>query len=175
MSKVYITGISGVGKSSVAEELSKLGIRAIDIDAVPGLCRWKNKKTGERADYQYGIGREWLEAHDYFCDSNKLKKMINESGAAVAVFGVASNQQEYWDCFDKIILLRCKEETFIHRLSTRSGDNEFARTPDEQKHILSWYKEYEDDMIKKGAIAINTEDPLPVVVDKVIREIQGEA
>ena len=54
MNKFFITGISGVGKSAVVEELEKRGIKAFDLDAMD-LCLWKNKASGEYADYYSGI------------------------------------------------------------------------------------------------------------------------
>jgi len=166
--KVYITGVSGVGKSSVAEELQRRGIKAIDMDAMEGLCFWENKETRKRADYYTGIGRDWLEAHSYMCAVSELKEIINRERGDVVVLGLISNQEEYLHLFDKIILLHCNEETFLHRIRTRSGDNQFAKDPSEQEHILSWYREYEEDMRKKGAIPIDTDRP----VDEVAEEIQ---
>ncbi|MBI3335917.1 MAG: AAA family ATPase, partial [Candidatus Portnoybacteria bacterium] len=139
MPKIYITGVSGTGKSTLAKELNRLGIFAIDMDTVEGLCHWRNKKTGERTYYYSGIGRDWIEAHEWLCDIEKLKKLLKKDGL-VAVLGLASNQDEYLNLFDKVFLLHCGEKTFLHRLNTRKGKDEFARDPSEQEHILSWYK-----------------------------------
>ncbi len=42
MKKIYITGISGTGKSTIIEKLIKKGINAIDLDS--NFCCWKDKK-----------------------------------------------------------------------------------------------------------------------------------
>jgi dephospho-CoA kinase len=171
MNKFYITGVSGTGKSALVKELEKRGIRAFDIDEVPELCHWKNKLTSEKAKYQSGIGQDWIEAHDWLCDKEKLKGLLDARGEnTVIVAGIASNQDEYFDLFDKIFLLYCSEETFLHRLSTRE-ENEFAREKSEQKQVLSWYKDFEDKMLKKGAIPINTEAPVNAVADQIILHI----
>jgi predicted ATPase len=44
--KIRITGISGTGKTTTLAELQKHGYVVIDLDAT-GMCRWKNKETGE--------------------------------------------------------------------------------------------------------------------------------
>lgn len=171
MNRFYITGVSGTGKSALMKELQKRGVRAFDIDAVPGLCHWKNKITGERAKYQSGIGKDWIEAHDWICDKVKLMELLEaQDGTAVVIAGIASNQDEYLGLFDKIFLLQCREETFLHRLSTRE-ENKFAKEKSEQEQVLSWYKDFEDKMRKKGAVPINTEDSIHAVADQIISHI----
>ena len=166
--KFYLTGVSGVGKSTLVEELKKREISGFDIDYIEGLCSWKNKATGSEGIYQYGIGRDWLEAHDYFCDTAKLKQLLNEHKGDLVVSGLASNQDEYLELFDKIFLLRCSPETFISRLNSRK-ENQFAKEKQEHEHILGWYKNYEKEMLKKGAIPINTDRPLTVIADKIVK------
>jgi|SRR3989344_2725386 len=167
MNKFYVTGISGTGKSSLVDELRINGVRAFDLDATE-LCCWKNKVSYEKAEYQYGIGKDWLEAHDYICDAVEVKKLLDAQGSIpVVIAGVASNQDEYLDLFDKIFLLHCKEETFLHRLSTRD-ENEFAKEKSEQEYVLNWHKDFEAKMRERGAIAIDTEDTLQNVADKIM-------
>ena len=168
MNKFYITGISGVGKSSLVKELRKSGIQAYDLDDTE-LCHWKHKVNGTKAEYYTGIGRDWLEAHDYVCDSGGLKKLIDvESDTVVVIAGLASNQNEYIALFDKIFLLHCSEKTFLHRLNTRDEGNKFAKDTSEQEHILNWYKDFEKEVREKGAISINTDSPLQSVTKQVV-------
>ncbi len=176
MRKFYITGVSGVGKSTIIKELRKKGFAAIDIDSVPGLCHWQHKLTSKEGVYKYGIGRDWLEAHNYICDPSKLKKLIDKQKSvkgAVVVAGLASNQDDYLDLFDRIFLLHCDKKLFLHRLSTRKG-NEFARDKSGQEHVLSWYKKFESDMRKRGVISINTKNPINVVVGKITNKIRSK-
>ncbi len=174
MNKFYITGVSGTGKSTLVEELCKRGVRALDIDEIDNLCHWKNKISGEKAQYQYGIGKDWLEAHDYTCEVVELKKLLDtQRNTSVIIAGVASNQDEYLNLFNKVFLLHCQEETFLHRLNARDN-NEFAKEKSEQEHVLSWYKEFEDKMRKKGAIPISTEGSISGVADQIMSYINLE-
>lgn len=170
MKKFYVTGVSGTGKSALVKELGKRGVRAFDIDAVPGLCHWKNKVTGERAKYQSGVGKDWIEAHEWICDKDTLMKLLDDRGDTIIIAGIASNQDEYFDLFDKVFLLHCGEKIFLHRLGTRK-ENEFGKEESEQEEIVNWYKDFEDKMIKKGAVPINTEAPVSSVTDQIISQI----
>lgn len=166
MTKIYVTGVSGTGKSTLTKELNKHGIAAFDMDLVENLCYWKNRKTGESADYRSGIGRDWIEAHEWLCDVEKLKELLNTSDTIV-ILGLAANQKEYLYLFDKIILLHCNKEAFLYRLKTREGKDEFAKNPSEQEYILSWYENFEKDMISHGALPVSTEEPLSSVVGEI--------
>ena len=171
MNKFCITGIPGVGKSSVIEELNKKGITSFDVDAMEGLCHWKHEPSGERVEYYPGIGKDWLDRHEYFCDIEKLKDILNKCNGIVVAAGIVSNQDEFLGLFDKVFLLHCDEETFLHRLDTRTNHH-FAKDKSEQEHVLGYYKEFENDMINHGAVSIKTNAPLKDVVDKIISEIQ---
>jgi len=172
MKKVYITGVSGTGKSTIAKELRKYKFITIDIDAIDGLCHWQNKQTGQKAEYTIGIGRDWIDAHEYVCDEEKLKKLINKNkNLNVVVVGITANQEKYFKLFDKVFLLYCSKETFLKRLSVRNEGNYFGKEKSEQEQILSWYKGFQDRMIKLGAIPINTDKPLEEVANEIIKKI----
>lgn len=168
----YITGIAGTGKSTLASELRKYNITTYDIDKVKGLCHWQHKETKLKAKYFTGVGKEWIDAHEWICDLEMLKEILKRHpGSDVVVFGIASNQEDYLKLFDKVFLLCCSEETFINRLNTRNEGNNFAKDKSEQEQILSWYKDFQNRMIKIGAISINTDEPLKKVVTRIRNEI----
>ena len=171
--KIYITGVSGVGKSTLIKELNKKGLLSFDVDSIHGLCHWRNKKTGKKAHHHSGIGKDWLDAHNYICNLKKLKKLINKK-PLVAVAGVVSNQKEVLKLFDKMFLLHCKEKVFLKRLSIRTN-NDFAKDKTEQRHVLSWYKEFEKEMLAKGAIPLDTsKDSQKIIAKKLIKYIKKD-
>ena len=166
MKKFFITGVSGVGKSSVAEKLSQKGIYAIDIDAVGGLCQWVDNDTLKIDQWRSGMTNEWYQKHKYICYKEKLADLMSNYKDGVVVVGLPSNHYELLDLFDKVFLLQCKEETFIKRLTERTNNN-FGKHALEKENILSWYKNFETKMLERGAISINADQPLIDVVDEI--------
>lgn len=171
MKKIFITGVSGTGKSAVAHILNSKGIFAISIDETPGLCSWKNKVTGEVVNFEAELNKEFIEKYDWICDEEILYKLINTNQQTVVVVGIASNQNNFLNSFDKILLLQCKPETFIQRMINRK-DNNFGKDKSAQEHILSFYKKFENDLLDRGAISINSENPIDEVVDNIIKEVK---
>lgn len=172
MHEYYITGVAGTGKSTIAEELKQRGLTVYDIDNVPELCEWRHRETDEVAEYNTGVGSEWIDAHNYICDEDKLRQLVaSNQSTDVVVVGIASNQDHFVSNFDKLFLLTCTEKTLLERLNTRDDGNGFAKDPSEQEHILGWYKGFQDRMISKGAIPISTEEPVEIVANKILYEM----
>lgn len=168
----YVTGVSGTGKSTVTKELNKRGIiMAIDQDSKEyGLCSWKHNKTMKEAKFEYGIGKEFLEANDWYCDIEKLKQILNDNKNITFVCGVSANQNEYLNIFDKVFLLRCSPDELVKRIDKRE-DHNFGKDPAEKEHILNWYGEFEKDLINRGAVVIDSDKSIDVVVGEILKNI----
>jgi broad-specificity NMP kinase len=168
--KIYITGVSGTGKSTISKELKKRGIVSFDIDSISGLCHWRNKETGKRAQYKPGIGKVWINAHGWVCDLERLKNFLKKHKENIVVVGITANQSDYLSLFDKVFLLHCSEKTLADRLKNRKS-NEFGKDIVERKQVLNWYKDFQEKTIKQGAMPIDTEGDILDVVDKIISKI----
>lgn len=165
--KIYITGLSGTGKTSIVEVLLKKGIRAIDID--DDLCHWENKLTSEHTEWHPGKDDEWHQKHTWLCDVEGLKKMLAEAEHIVVV-GLADNQGDYLPLFDKVFVLRCRPEVFLARIEARTN-NDFGKLPPEQRKLLNWERTFEAEMMQKGAVPLDAERPLEVVVRDIISSL----
>ena len=161
--KIYITGVSGTGKSSIARSLRTKGIVAIDID--DDLSKWIHKVTGQSVEWEPGMSDEWYEFHGWRCDIEKLKQLLSENKNIVVV-GAAANQEDYLSLFDKIYFLQATPETIVARITARS-DNDFGKHPAEQARLLDWQKTYVQEMKDKGAIQLDAEKPLEELVEIV--------
>jgi thymidylate kinase len=175
MKKIYITGVSGTGKTTVAKELEKHGFYTISIDEVENLCSWVHQVTGEKHGGKYTeLTLEFVDEHDWICDIEYLNKLLDKNLDIAFVLGMAGNQDEFLHIFDKIILLQCSPETFCKRIENRT-DNNFGKDKKIQQQILARYEAYAEKMMTKGAISIDTEKPIDDVVSEVISQVaQGD-
>lgn len=169
MKKIFITGISGTGKTTIYEELIKRNYYAISLDETDDLCYWVNRETKERIHGYFELNRDFTSQHQWICDIEYLKKLINLDKELVFVLGSASNQDQFINLFNKVILLQCKPMVFIERLNTRTN-NDFGKHKTVQDHLLTWYKNFENKLIEGGAISINTDKQIGEVVDEVIEQ-----
>ncbi len=163
-----ITGVSGVGKTTVAEELAKRGYEAYDMDAVPGLTRWEDdagKPIKPPADPPKG----WFNNHHWNWDIKKLKKIMTSSKKDKYFSGTASNQKGHLGLFDKVFALVIDEQQLIDRLTNRTN-NPFGKHPNELADILSWHKWFENVLVEKGAIPINGTLPVDKIVSEIIND-----
>lgn len=171
MKKVYITGVSGTGKTTIAQELQKRGHYAISIDEVDGLCSWIDQKTGRNdGGKEADMTVAFVDAHDWICDVSQLTKLLEKDVEVAFVLGMATNQKEFLPMFDQIFVLQCSPETFVERIETRT-DNSFGKDKNVQAQIIARSKTYVDEMTAYGATIINTDRPLADVVDTILSEI----
>jgi dephospho-CoA kinase len=171
MKVFFITGMPGTGKSSVVKNLAEKGIFPIDADSVKGLTHWVEKDTGEISTWNPGMSQDWYSKHKYICDKEKLIEIINSSPTnKVALAGLFGNRSELWNLFDKVFLLQCKEETFLKRMIERENHN-FGKHILDQENVLSWHKNFEKEVLSEGALPVNTDKPLDLVVDEIIKQM----
>ena len=170
MKKFFITGISGSGKSSVLEKINEKGFSVIDIDSVGGLCKWIHVDTQREEKWSHGMTEGWYKSHKYICDKKKLSLLIASSKSDVFVAGLPSNRRDLLELFDKVFFLQCKEDTSLKRIKERIS-HDFGKHVLEQENLLSWYKDFEADMLNRGAISINTDRPLVNVAEDILTNI----
>ncbi|MEO6513673.1 MAG: AAA family ATPase [Candidatus Saccharimonadales bacterium] len=116
MSKILITGSSGVGKSTVIQELGRRGYIAIDGDAEPGLARLEIRETGEPVEWPKGFV-DW-HAYSWNLQEPVLKRALSRD-ETMFLGGIYGNQPDYYHLFDKLIVLDVTPEEHLRRLDTR--------------------------------------------------------
>lgn len=170
MQKYYITGVPGIGKTTLMNALRKRGLEAFDIDYAPGLCQWVTRSTKQPVQFMPGASVDWHAAHAWICNIDILKKMLDDCKAEkVFVFGVADNQKEFLSLFDKVFLMRADEEIFMQRMAKRD-ENHFGHHEIDRKSVLNWYKDFEKSLIDAGALPIDASMTIDETLSTVLAE-----
>ncbi|NDL60533.1 AAA family ATPase [Phytoactinopolyspora sp. XMNu-373] len=105
MSRILVTGMSGVGKSSLLEELAQRGHRTVDTD------------------YD-----DWV-LTDGLWDEPRMSELL-ACHPDVVVSGTVENQGHFYDRFEHVVLLSAPVDVLIERVATRTN-NPYGRSADE--------------------------------------------
>ena len=165
---VFITAVSGSGKSTVCKALTELGYEAYDIESIPGLFALVDEETGKPiagkdiGDLVRNTDGEWV------CDLEKLKLIVAKQQSEIAFYcGGTSRTEEMMAVFHHTIVLQVSDETTLARLFTRSAD-EFGGTEDVRNWVLSWKHRVEADWLLAGGISIDAEPEPSVVAQSIV-------
>jgi dephospho-CoA kinase len=157
MRRVLITGVSGVGKSTVVAELAARGFAAVDTDyggyCSPGPDVAPPKPTAEP---------------DWVWNEARLRRLLDPGDDPLFVSGCVPNQSRFYPDFDRIVLLSAAPEVVRRRLLGRSG-NDYGKTPAQLERALRDQAEIEP-LLRAGATAeIDTDAPLDAVMTNLLR------
>ena len=168
-----IEGVSGTGKTSVAEELQRRGYHVLHGD----------RELSLRGDPLTGLpfadpppaarlqDPTWVHEH-HIWDENKVRALAADRGQPISFFcGGARNVPRFMELFDEVFVLEVDRETLNRRLDARPVD-EFGGRPDERALILRLH-ETKADMPPEG-VPIDATAPLDRVVDVILARC-GEA
>ena len=172
MSAYLITGYPGSGKSSVADELSRLGYKAYNTDDVPGLTAHYEIASGRKLDQAPPAPIDFT-THAWNWDIPALKKLLNQPGPVFAA-GITSNTLDNLDLFDGIFYLDVDWPTLKHRLLNRS-DNDFGKHPEELAELEK--EDYTSNLHfwqSKGAVRIDASRPIAQVARDIIDHVEAK-
>ena len=152
MKRVLLTGMSGVGKSSVVLELVARGYKAVDTD--DGWCE------------PLPDGRQQWRA-------DAVQELLSTEDADVLfVAGSEENQVQFHPQFDHIILLSAPREILLERLATRTN-NPYGKSPEERRRFLGDVEAVEPLLRRVADHEVVTTVPVPEVVSTVLRLVDG--
>lgn len=172
---VWITGVSGTGKSTARVELARRGYHTFDTDE-DGIASWRLRTTGEEV-YDPGDGNHpetWLRDHGWIINRSRVEQLaLMARDQVVFLCGSVENEAEVWDLFDVVVCLVLDESTLRARLATRTTNN-FGKAPPELEAVLGWNRTAEATYRALGAIVVDATQPLIGVVDQVLADIGGD-
>ncbi len=144
---VLITGMSGVGKSTVLTELAGRGFITVDTDDGP----WIHLDEGEPL---------WREP--------MIHSLLDRPRQTpLFVQGTVANQGRFYSRFDAIVLLSAPIEIVFDRLHTRTN-NPFGKTQAERRQIADDIANVEPLLRQAATHEIDTSRPLSEVVEMLI-------
>jgi shikimate kinase len=166
MKRVLLTGMSGTGKSTVINELSARGFRAVDTD-YNGLSELVTVPEDELTGL--GPGKDWVWRED------RIQELLSTDDADVLfVSGCSPNQGKFYPQFDHIVLLTAPAAVIVERLATRTT-NPYGKHPDEVARVLTLQQTVEP-LLRRGAgLEVDTSVPLDQVVAAVLQLLQSPA
>ncbi|MCB0355683.1 MAG: hypothetical protein KDD40_01680 [Bdellovibrionales bacterium] len=163
-----IDGVSGVGKTSVATELGKLGYQAIHGDRE--LKYRGDPETGEPVTPDTNPPTaKWLSEHQIW-DIGKVKSYISNKDFEITFFcGGTRNYHKFVDLLDGIFILDVDQETMMKRIDERVAidPTDFGATVEERELILDLHTTKQD--IPKNGVIIDARQSLEEVVKSILR------
>jgi dephospho-CoA kinase len=147
VTRVLITGMSGVGKSSLLAELARRGYRTVDTDD---------------GDYHESVDGEQLWRED------RIAALLAEDGSGpLFIQGTTRNQVVFYPLFDHIVLLSAPAEVLIERLTTRTT-NPYGKDPVQVEETLGYLETVEPLLREAAALEVVTTVPVAQVADIVL-------
>lgn len=138
MTVVYVTGLSGVGKSYTLEHLKKQGYKSIDTD------------------YGYTTVIRNGDIEEIVLDEEKITRLLNENEKShVFIAGCYSNQSKFYQHFDYVVLLTAELEVMSKRIDQRTT-NYYGKRPEEKEEIIDNIDQVLPLLINSSDIIIDT-------------------
>jgi broad-specificity NMP kinase len=164
MPAYLITGSPGVGKSTVTLAIKKRGLKAYDSESMKDITRLEFKATGKPAPWP-SPPIDW-DKYAFNWQEEALRKLIT-GGEVIFIGASVSNQEKFYDLFDRIFVLTLDNQTLKERLMKR--DKSFGKHPEELKGILAYNTERQTQLMSvPHAIVIDASQPLNRIVEEII-------
>jgi dephospho-CoA kinase len=147
MARVLVTGMSGVGKSTLLEEMAHRGHLVVDTD----YDGWT--------------------LPDGTWDEPRMAVLLAERGEVV-VSGTVENQGRFYDRFDQVILLSAPLDVLLDRVAVRSN-NPYGKTAAQQTEIERYVGAVEPLLRRGASVELDGRRPVEELADIVERLLAG--
>jgi broad-specificity NMP kinase len=157
-----VEGLSGTGKTSVADELARRGYHVIHGDRE--LAYRGDPETGEPRD---GHGHE-----HHIWDVARVRAIAADQEHAITFFcGGSRNFAKFIGLFDGVFVLEVDLATLNERLDARPDEEWGGGVPTERERIVRWHETKGD--VPDG-ISIDATAPIETVVDEILRHCRTD-
>jgi adenylate kinase family enzyme len=168
-----IEGVSGTGKTAVAEELQRRGYHVLHGDRE--LKYRGDPKTGEplsepahKSEMDKAV---WQQEH-LLWDVDKVKSVIADHSISISFFcGGSRNFHRFIDLLDGVFILEVDDLDTLHRrLDERVARDptDWGGKPEERELVERSHRTKED--LPKGGVVIDATAPIERVVDEILEK-----
>lgn len=174
MAFIYITGAPGIGKSTIQKELQNKGFEVYDLDDTQ-FGGPHNKASGDRVVIPPAEEREndWFDRHEWRIYRTAFEELkLGSKNKNIIICGVAKNDTEVIDLFDKIIYLHVNNDTLKERLFSRI-DNDYGKNGSEVDEILNRKKKLDEKYTGSSVDRIDTSGSLDSIVEDILAHIKN--
>ena len=168
MSLVWVTGNSGVGKSTVCALLHSRGQLAVDADW-EGYSQWVDRTSGQVVDDPPDpVPAGWLDRFAWRIRRAKVEALAAGShDKTTFLCGSVENEADVLELFDLVVCLVVDDETLRDRLRTRTT-NAFGKHPEELAAALGWNPRMESAYRGIGATIIDGRRPPAEIAEAIL-------
>ena len=145
--RVLLTGMSGVGKSTLVRELRRRGYEAYDAD--------DDGFSEPREDGRWG----WR--------TDAVASLLAQAPDASLLFFAGCSDEQIEMPFDCRVLLTVPEDEIVRRLRTRTS-NAYGRTPPERRQVLADLAHVEPLLRRSADLVVSTNAPVAEVADRLL-------
>ena len=170
---MWVTGSSGVGKSTVCALLKSLGQPAVDADWV-GYNHWVDRTSGQVVvDPPDPVPAGWLDRFGWRISRAAVEVLAARAHDQTAFLcGTVENEADVRDLFDLVVCLVIDNETLRDRLLTRTT-NAFGKHPEELAAALGHNAGLGSAYRRLGATIIDGTRPPAEVADAILAAAGG--
>jgi gluconate kinase len=174
MSLYLLTGVAGSGKTTIMNELRRIGYETHDADEEEIAADY-NKQTGERVrrpDDPHDRTTAWYAKYEWRMSEAVVKHLrLGARRKPVFVAGIAYNFLDIIPYFDSIFCLTADWPTLHKRLKMRSKVS-FGQNDLERESVRTSFKEFERLNTEHGSILIDATQPISVTVKQITAQIR---
>jgi adenylate kinase family enzyme len=159
-----ITGNPGSGKSTLAAELSRRGQTAIDAD---DLASWEDG-SGMPVDPPAHVDEAWQLAHRWVWARARIEAVTAASdrrNEVVFVCGIARNQEQMLDLFERVFLLVIEADAQDARLAQATSPQ---RTEGVKQQIREGRPVFQAKVLAAGAMPLDATASPAFLADRVL-------
>jgi hypothetical protein len=142
-------------------------LRAIDPDDDPELSHWEDAAGHPVSGPQRPDG-QWLASHRWVWNRSRMEQILAGRDQEIFVCGIARNQDDLLDLFDRVFLLHIDGPTQEARLDAHDALHPPGRTKAGRQEIRAGRAVLEAHMLRHGAITIDATVPTDAIADKLL-------